>query len=152
MRRSDLKEFAKKDQTENEIKENIQKVKKATKKRLYFTKEHEQAILDYCLVSDLKERERLYLQFISPTFDEMITKIVFTYKFTHLPNIEELMDECKMWLITILDKFDSSKGFKAFSYFSVITKNWFIHKVKKHQKQSKIEVSLEEKIKIPEIR
>jgi hypothetical protein len=46
--------------------------------------------------------------------------------------IEDLKDECKTWLTTILDKFDTSKGSKAFSYFSVITKNWFIHKVKKN--------------------
>ena len=36
--------------------------------------------------------------------------------------------------MTILDKYDPSKGSKAFSYFSVITKNWFIHKVKRQQK------------------
>jgi DNA-directed RNA polymerase specialized sigma subunit len=61
----------------------------------------------------------------------MVDKIVFTYKFTTLPNIDSLRDECKIWLITILDKYDVNKGSKAFSYFSVITKNWFIHKVKK---------------------
>jgi hypothetical protein len=33
--------------------------------------------------------------------------------------------------VTILDKYNADKGCKAFSYFSVITKNWFIHKVKK---------------------
>lgn len=81
----------------------------------------------------------------------MISKIVFTYKFIQLPNATDLIEECKMWLITILDKFDPSKGFKAFSYFSVITKNWFIHKTKKHQKQNKTEISLEDKVKIPDI-
>ena len=45
--------------------------------------------------------------------------------------------------MTILDKYDPSKGSKAFSYFSVITKNWFIHKVKKQQKQNKREVDFE---------
>ena len=72
----------------------------------------------------------------------MVDKIVFTYKFTSLPNIEDLKEECKIWLTTILDKFDASKGSKAFSYFSVITKNWFIHKVKKNS--SGREVGLED--------
>jgi len=72
----------------------------------------------------------------------MVDKIVYTYKFTSLPNIEDLKDECKTWLTTILDKFDTSKGSKAFSYFSVITKNWFIHKAKKHS--SGREVSLDD--------
>jgi hypothetical protein len=42
--------------------------------------------------------------------------------------------------MTMLDKYDQSKGSKAFSYFSVITKNWFIHRVKKQQKRNKREV------------
>ena len=73
----------------------------------------------------------------------MVDKIVFTYKFTTLPNIDHLRDECKIWLMTILDKYDTSKGSKAFSYFSVITKNWFIHKVKKQQKRNRREVDYE---------
>ena len=40
---------------------------------------------------------------------------------------------------TILSNFDPSKGSKAFSYFSVITKNWFIAKVKKTAIQLKRE-------------
>jgi DNA-directed RNA polymerase specialized sigma subunit len=74
----------------------------------------------------------------------MVDKIVYTYKFTNLPNIDDLKEECKIWLTTILDKFDPDKGSKAFSYFSVITKNWFIHKVKKNTVQAKREVLLEE--------
>tara|TARA_R100000234_G_scaffold108602_1_gene80100 strand:+ start:303 stop:845 length:543 start_codon:yes stop_codon:yes gene_type:complete len=70
----------------------------------------------------------------------MVDKIVFTFKFTTLPNIDMLRDECKIWLVTILDKYNKDKGSKAFSYFSVITKNWFIHKVKKQQKKNKREV------------
>ena len=100
--------------------------------RHYFTQVHEDAIVQYAKTTSLKEREHLYREFIQPAFNELVDKIVFTYKFTSLPNCDELRDECKIWLTTILDKFDQSKGSKAFSYFSVITKNWFIHKVKKH--------------------
>jgi len=74
----------------------------------------------------------------------MVDKIVFTYKFTTLPNIDDLKNDCKIWLTTILDKFDPSKGSKAFSYFSVITKNWFIHKVKRNSNQTKREVYFED--------
>jgi len=76
----------------------------------------------------------------------MVDKITYTYKFTTLPNIEVLKDECKIWLTTILDKFDPEKGSKAFSYFSVITKNWFIHKVKKNSKNLKKEVNYDDVI------
>ena len=110
------------------------------KKNYYFTQVHEDAIIQYSRTNCVKERTELYVNFIQPAFNEMVDKIVFTYKFTNLPNIEYLRDECKIWLMTILDKYDPSKGSKAFSYFSVITKNWFIHKVKKQQKRSQREV------------
>tara|TARA_R110000824_G_scaffold4217_3_gene20061 strand:- start:6100 stop:6648 length:549 start_codon:yes stop_codon:yes gene_type:complete len=73
----------------------------------------------------------------------MVDKIVYTYKFTNLPNIDDLRDECKVWLTTVLNKYDPSKGSKAFSYFSVITKNWFIHKVKQTTRRNKREVDYE---------
>ena len=112
------------------------------KKNEYFTKLHEEAIIKYASSTDRYEKSVLYEKLIGPAFNEMVDKIVFTYKFTSLPNIEDLKDECKTWLTTILDKFDASKGSKAFSYFSVITKNWFIHKVKKNS--SGREVGLED--------
>ncbi len=91
---------------------------------------------------DIRLRTELYRNYIGPAFDEMVDKIVFTYKFTTLPNIDSLRDECKIWLITILDKYDVNKGSKAFSYFSVITKNWFIHKVKRKAKQNRQEIEI----------
>jgi hypothetical protein len=74
----------------------------------------------------------------------MINKIVFTYKFTNLPNVDSLKNECEMHLVTILSNFDPSKGSKAFSYFSVITKNWFIAKVKKTAIQLRREAGYDE--------
>ncbi len=119
--------------------------------RHYFTKDHENAIIQYVASNCQKERTTLYIEYIGPAFNEMVDKIVFTYKFTSLPNIDSLKDECKIWLTTILDKYDPNKGSKAFSYFSVITKNWFIHKVKKNSIQSKREVYYEEMPKDAEL-
>ena len=114
--------------------------RKRKNKRHYFTQVHEDAIVRYTNSDDLKERTELYVHFIGPAFNEMVDKIVYTYKFTTLPNIDSLKEECKVWLTTILGKYDPNKGSKAFSYFSVITKNWFIHKVKKTSKQNKREI------------
>jgi hypothetical protein len=111
-------------------------------KNYYFTQVHEDAIIQYAKTNCIRTRTELYVEFIQPAFNEMVDKIVFTYKFTNLPNCDVLRDECKIWLMTILDKYDPSKGSKAFSYFSVITKNWFIHKVKKQQKRNQREVEL----------
>ena len=114
---------------------------KKSRKNYYFTSVHENAIIEYVQTDSPRRKTELYINFIQPAFDEMVDKIVFTYKFTNLPNIDSLREECKIWLITILDKYDSSKGTKAFSYFSVITKNWFIHKVKQQQKRQRREIN-----------
>ena len=121
----------------------VRKRRKRTK-RQYFTQVHENAIIRYNNSADARERSRLYVEYIQPAFNEMVDKIVFTYKFTSLPNIEVLREECKIYLTTILEKYNPDKGSKAFSYFSVITKNWFIHKVKKTNQQNKREVNIED--------
>ena len=121
-------------------------------KRDYFTEVHQEAIVRYAITEDLKERDQLYETLIGPAFNEMVDKIVYTYKFTNLANIDDLKSECKIWLTTILDKFDPDKGSKAFSYFSVITKNWFIHKVKHNSIRLKREVYFDEVANLDEMK
>lgn len=123
---------------------DIEKARKKKGNNIYFGYEHEVAIVKYGASRDQKEREDLYNNTIEPVFEQMINKIVFTYKFNLLPNIDDLKTECKGWLTTILDKFDPAKGSKAFSYFSVIIKNWFIHKVKKNNDKIKRESYFED--------
>ena len=121
----------------------LQRKRRKRTKNNYFTKIHEDAIVKYAASTCRKEKTELYGKLIQPAFDEMVNKIIFTYKFNNLPNIDPLREDCKVWLTTILDKYDPNKGSKAFSYFSVVTKNWFIHKVKKNSKSLKREVSFE---------
>ena len=121
----------------------MKKKRRPRKKNNYFTKVHEDAIVEYCFSTSREQKSKLYMSLIQPAFEEMVNKIVFTYKFNTLPNIEYLMDDCKIWLTTILDKYDPNKGSKAFSYFSVVTKNWFIHKVKNNSKRLRRNVSYE---------
>jgi hypothetical protein len=113
-------------------------------KNQYFTKVHENAIIEYCKTKDRYQKEILYAKLIGPAFNELVDKICFTYKFTSLPNIEYLRDDCKLWLVTILEKYDPDKGHKAFSYFSVVTKNWFIQQTKKSNKRLKREVNIDD--------
>ncbi len=126
-----------------EVKAPPRRRRRKRTKNLYFTKVHEDAIIEYCRSSSYRERSKLYEDLIQPAFSEMVNKIIFTYKFNILPNIDQLRDDCKVWLTTILNKYDPDKGSKAFSYFSVVTKNWFIHKVKQNSKKIKKEVSFE---------
>ena len=115
-----------------------------SKKNHYFTQVHEDAIVKYALTQDRDLRSKLYEEYIQPAFDQMVDKIIYTYRFTTLPNIDYLKADCKVWLTTILNKYDPNKGSKAFSYFSVVTKNWFIHKVKRTQKRNRTEIFMED--------
>jgi len=117
---------------------------KKRNKNHYFTKVHEDAIVKYARTEDIQLRSKLYEEYIQPAFDQMVDKIIYTYRFTTLPNIDYLKADCKVWLTTILNKYDPNKGSKAFSYFSVVTKNWFIHKVKRTQKRNQTEVFIED--------
>jgi|TARA_R110000824_G_scaffold125178_5_gene284143 hypothetical protein len=120
---------------------------KRRSKRHYFTKDTENAILSYCSTEDNTIRTKLYVEAIQPAFNELVDKIVYTYKFTSLENIDFLKQDCKIWLTTILSKFDSTQGTKAFSYFSVVTKNWFTHKAKKQNKKNRREISYDSMLK-----
>ena len=118
--------------------------RKKSKKNHYFTQVHEDAIVKYASTTDYELRSKLYEEYIQPAFEQMVDKIIYTYRFTTLPNIDYLRADCKVWLTTILNKYDPNKGSKAFSYFSVVTKNWFIHKIKRTKKRLKTEVFMED--------
>lgn len=125
-------------------KKKRRRIRRSKNSKNYFTKVHENAIIEYNdPATTYKRKDELYNKLIRPALNQMVDKIVFTYKFTTLPNIDSLRDECKIWLVTVLDKFNPDKGSKAFSYFSVITKNWFIQQVKKNQKKNRREIEFE---------
>ena len=86
--------------------------KKKRNKNHYFTKVHEDAIVKYANTTDLGLRTQLYIEYIQPAFDQMVDKIIYTYRFTTLPNIDYLKEDCKVWLTTILNKYDPNKGSK----------------------------------------
>ena len=123
------------------------KNKNKKSKRHYFTAETEKAIISFCGTDDNTIRTKLYVEKIQPAFNELVDKIVYTYKFTNLENIDVLKDDCKVWLTTILSKFDPTQGTKAFSYFSVVTKNWFTHKAKKQNNKNRREITYDSMIK-----
>jgi len=125
-------------------KKKRRRIRRSKNSKKYFTKIHENAIIEYNNSTDYDRREELYRTLIQPPLSEMVDKIVFTYRFTTLPNIDTLREDCKVWLTTVLDKYKPEKGSKAFSYFSVITKNWFIQKVKKNKRSRQREIEFQD--------
>lgn len=119
------------------------KIKRGSGKNVYFTQEHQEAIEKYIESTDKALRNKLYVETIAPVMKEMIDNIVYTFRFNTLPNIDHHKDECMHQLVTIINKFDKTRGTKAFSYFSLVIKNHFIQAVKKNSKKAREEVFID---------
>ena len=97
------------------------------KTKQYFTKETENAILLYNLLEDEIERNKLYDAEIKYPFDKLVENIIHTFKFYHFDvPYEDVKHEVVAFLNEKIHKYtDPTKG-KAFSYFSIIAKNYLI--------------------------
>lgn len=126
------------------MKSNLYMKNNKPAKNFYFTKETENAIVQYAKSTDKKEKDELYVNHISKVLKELIDNIVQVYNFGRLPNIEFLKEECLLYLISIFSKFNESKGSAAFTYFTVVAKNWFFFQFKKHKKQKFEEIDIDE--------
>ena len=97
------------------------------KNKQYFTKDTENAILLYNSLEDDYERNKVYQDHIKYPFEKLVENIIHTFKFYHFDvPYEDVNHEVVAFLNEKIHKYtDPSKG-KAFSYFSIIAKNYLI--------------------------
>ena len=97
------------------------------KGKRYFTKETEDAILLYNQIEDDVERNKIYRDKIKYAFDKLAENIIHTFKFYNFDvPYEDVKHEVVAFLNEKIHKYkDPSKG-KAFSYFSIVAKNYLI--------------------------
>lgn len=108
----------------------------------YFGPKADEAIARYNTSTSPPERNVIFDVEIRPVFEKLIHNIIYVYKFQNLDDIQTLKAECLAHLYEMLPKFDSNRGTKAFSYFNVVAKNWFINKSKEYKKKEKNESEL----------
>src|SRR3990167_3817201 len=106
----------------------------------YFDHNTEASIVKFQKEPDIENKKRIFVEEIQHSFAKLIENIIFVYKFHSLGDIDILKNDCLSFLFETLYKFDATKVHKAFSYFNVIAKNWFIQRVKIHKKKSKSDV------------
>jgi hypothetical protein len=111
--------------------------------KFYFDRTHELACAEYARSTNWDERNAIFTKTIYSGFMEIIENLVNTYGFGYLPNIQEKKRECVAHAANKLEKFNPDKG-RAFSWFSVIIKNWFLIQIQKFGKERKQDVSLDE--------
>lgn len=118
--------------------------RKPKEPRIYFTKDTEEAIIEYLKTEDEVTRNKIYNEKIEYAFYKLVENIIHTFKFyyTDTDTIEELKHEVITFLLEKLHLYDQSKG-AAFSYFGTIAKRYLInYNENNYQKlQKKIDTS-----------
>ena len=108
--------------------------------RYYFTDVTERAVIRYNNEPRAHIRNRIYNDHIRIAFEKLAENIIHTFKFYYfdVPS-EDVKHEVVSFLYMNMHKFTEGKG-KAFSYFSIVAKNYLIlhnnnnyKKLKQHQ-------------------
>ena len=112
--------------------------KKKKTKHYYFNIGTEKAIIRYNNTDDAALKNRIYNDHISYPFDKLAENIIHTFKFYYfdVPS-EQVKHEVVSFLVMNMHKFKEGKG-KAFSYFSIVAKNYLILHNNKNYKNYKI--------------
>ena len=134
----------------NNVEEEIKKIVKKKKRKVYFGQEVQNAIIDYNSSEDDNERNKIYGTRIHAAFDKLAENIINTFKFTYFDMpFEDIKHEVVAFMVMNIHKYDHTKGSKAFSYFSVVAKNYLIlhnnNNYKKLKSHSGVEVLDKEK-------
>ncbi|MBC8307218.1 MAG: hypothetical protein H8E55_67080 [Pelagibacterales bacterium] len=101
--------------------------RKRTKKQ-YFTSDTDAAIAEYLASTNQDERDQIFKERIWYPFYKLAENLIHTFKFyyTEVDSLEDLKHEVICFLLEKLDYFKPEKGSKAFSYFSIVGKNYLI--------------------------
>ncbi len=112
--------------------------KKKKTKNYYFNQTTENAIIRYNNTDDVGLKNIIYNEHISFAFDKLAENIIHTFKFYYfdVPS-EQVKHEVVSFLVMNMHKFQEGKG-KAFSYFSIVAKNYLILHNNKNYKNYKI--------------
>ena len=103
------------------------KKKRKKKSKIYFGTPVHNAIVEYNKSDDVAFRHKIYTEEIHAAFLKLAENIINTFKFSYFDYpFRDLQEEVVSNLVMNMHKFDETRGSKAFSYFSIIAKNYLI--------------------------
>ena len=110
------------------------------KNKQYFTSDTDLAIAEYLASSNQDERNNIFKTRIHYPFYKLAENLIHTFKFyyTEVDDLEDLKHEVCCFFLEKLDYFKPEKGSKAFSYFSIVGKNYLILYNNNNYKKKKI--------------
>lgn len=95
----------------------------------YFYEEEEQAFREYVESTDKRFRDRIFKEKLYPAFTKMIESIMRRYRlFTPSEDYNDTFNDTMSFLITKVNNFDFSKGYKAYSYCGTVAKRYLLLK------------------------
>ena len=111
-----------------EIEANGPKKRRGRKptKNMYFTYITDKAIIAYNSEPNQSKRNKVFREHINYPFNKLVENIYHTFRFSYFDvPYEDVKAEVVAFLTEKIGKFQEGKG-KAFSYFSIVAKNYLI--------------------------
>ena len=122
----------------------VVKKKRRKKSKMYFGTPVQNAIIRYNETSNPVIKNRIYGEHIHAAFEKMAENLIHTFKFYYFDYpFEDVKAEVVSFMVMQIPKYQPDKG-RAFSYFSIVGKNYLIlnnnNNYKKMKSQDKIDV------------
>ena len=113
--------------------------------KIYFGEEQEQAVVRYLESEDDDEKNKIFNEYLREPLKIMVESIIRRYKLYRKDyNFEQIHTDTLSFLMTKISKFDTTKNYKAYSYFGTICKNYLMGTIQKDQKLMNRSVSYED--------
>lgn len=118
--------------------------KKISIEKMYFTKDTEDSIIAFNKEMDDDRRNEIYNTKIKYAFEKLVENVFNTFKFSYFDvGPLDAQKETLSHLVANISKFEEGKG-KAFSYFSIIAKNYLIFNNNSNYKRFNQQVDISE--------
>lgn len=118
---------------------------KADKPAGYFREEEEAAFKAYVESTDQTFRDKIFREKLYPVLTKMIESIGRRYRlFTPSESFDETFCDTLSFLMTKVDNFDASKGYKAYSYCGTVCKHYLLSKRVQDMKRISTNVSYDD--------
>ena len=102
----------------------------------YFYEEEEEAFKEYVQSTDSAHKDKIFREKLYPVFTKMIESISRRYGlFTLSESFDETFYDTMSFLMTKVNNFDPTKGYKAYSYCGTICKRYLLAKRVKDMKR-----------------
>lgn len=113
--------------------------------KIYFGEAQEEAVVKYLQTESEEEKNKIFNEYLREPLVIMVESIIRRYKLYRKDfYYEDIHSDTMSFLITKINKFDSTKNHKAYSYFGTICKNYLMGAIQKDNKEKNRSISYED--------